>query len=177
MKLNLPVGSYVVNARRQKHEPRPGEGQVHEALRAGQFRHHAACPDRRGRPIGRSRSDPTRMSVHAPRGRAAATTYRTLETPPGFALLCIGIETGRTHQIRVHLLSIHHPVVGDARYGGEAWRGLQDPVKRKAVRELGRLALHASALSLDHPVTARPLSLESPMPEELTRLLAVLRRP
>ena len=129
------------------------------------------------RPIGRSRANPTRMAVSALRGRArpALTRYRTLETPPGFALLEVEIETGRTHQIRVHFESIHHPVVGDERYGGRAWRGLQDPRKRKAVREFDRLALHATDLTFPHPTDGRSMSFHAPPPAQFESLLACLR--
>ncbi len=127
------------------------------------------------RPVGRSRPDPTRMSVRSPRGRAAATEYVTVETIPGFAMLRVRIETGRTHQIRVHLQSIHHPVVGDARYGGQQFRGVQDPLKRKALREFRRLALHSSELSFPHPATGVEARFESPLPDDFASLLRVLR--
>jgi 23S rRNA pseudouridine1911/1915/1917 synthase len=127
--------------------------------------------------IGRSRSDPTRMSVHSGKTRHALTTYRTLEAPAGFALLEVGIETGRTHQIRVHLQSIHHPVVGDTRYGGDASASIRDPQKRKALRAFGRLALHAWRLELDHPATGERVRYESPLPRDFADLLAALRAP
>jgi 23S rRNA pseudouridine1911/1915/1917 synthase len=128
------------------------------------------------RAIGRSRSDRTKMSVAGPRGRPALSSYRTLETMPGFALLEVTIATGRTHQIRVHLLSLHHPVVGDTRYAGERWRGVPDPIKRKALRELPRLALHAAALGFRHPDRGEPMQFRSPLPEDLLALAAVLRK-
>ena len=131
------------------------------------------------REIGRSRGDPTRMAVRGTRGtsREALTTYRTRETMRGFALLDVEPRTGRTHQIRVHLESIHHPIVGDERYGGRAWRGVQDPRKRRALAGFDRLALHAAALELPHPLSGRVLSLAAPLPAELESLLEVLRRP
>jgi 23S rRNA pseudouridine1911/1915/1917 synthase len=131
------------------------------------------------RAIGRSRSDPTKMSVRVPRSRAreATTIYRTVERLPGFTLLSIDLVTGRTHQIRVHFASIHHPVVGDTRYGGNPWKSLRSPAARAAVGSFHRLALHATRLELDHPVTGAPLAFVAPMPEELTRLLEVLRDP
>jgi 23S rRNA pseudouridine1911/1915/1917 synthase len=129
------------------------------------------------RSIGRSRTDPTRMSVHGIRGgRSARTTYRTIETFSGFAFLEVRIETGRTHQIRVHLQSIHHPVVGDPRYGGEQSRGVQDPRRRNALRSFGRVALHASELSFVHPATGEETTFRSALPPELARLLEILRQ-
>jgi 23S rRNA pseudouridine1911/1915/1917 synthase len=126
-------------------------------------------------PIGRSRSDPTKMSVRSPRGRPAATRWRTVESIPGFSLLEIGLETGRTHQIRVHLQSLHHPIVGDTRYGGPAWKGIQDPVRRKALQGFRRLALHSAALAFEHPVTGEPLRFVAPLPDDFVALLRVLR--
>ena len=131
------------------------------------------------REIGRSRGDPTRMAVQGTRGtsRDALTAYRTRETMRGFALLDVEPRTGRTHQIRVHLESIHHPIVGDERYGGRAWRGVQDPRKRRALSRFDRLGLHAAALELPHPLSGRVLSLDAPLPDDLEALLGVLRAP
>ena len=126
------------------------------------------------RAIARSRTDRTKMTVAAS-GRAAVSSYRTLEVLPGFAVLEVKIATGRTHQIRVHLLSIHHPVVGDSRYAGERWRGVQEPGRRKALRAFPRLALHAAALAFVHPVTGAPVRFQAPLPEDFTTLLAALR--
>jgi 23S rRNA pseudouridine1911/1915/1917 synthase len=129
------------------------------------------------RAIGRSRSHPTRMAVRGTRGRVrdAVTLYDTRETMPGFAWLSLDLRTGRTHQIRVHMQSIHHPLVGDDRYGGRQWRSVQDPRKRKALAEFRRLALHAADLSFPHPETGRELSLHAPLPAELRSLLDTLR--
>ena len=113
-------------------------------------------------PLGRSVRYRTRMTVTM-RGRPALTRYdvhRRFQHPvPATELVCTPV-TGRTHQIRVHLASIGHPVVGDDRYGG-ARPGLQ----------LGRPWLHAESLALKHPVTGEPLSFESPLPDELTAIL------
>jgi len=125
--------------------------------------------------IGRSRTNRTKMSVNAPSGRQATTRYRTRESPPGFAFLEIDLETGRTHQIRVHMQSIHHPVVGDERYGGRAWKGLLDPVLRKAVRELPGLALHASRLAFPHPVRDGVVRVSAELPDYFRDLLAMVR--
>jgi 23S rRNA pseudouridine1911/1915/1917 synthase len=127
------------------------------------------------RPVGRSRSHRTRMTVNTPAGRAALSVYRTIETLPGFALLEVQPVTGRTHQIRVHLKSIHHAIVGDREYGGHGWRGVQDPVQRTALRSLRRLALHATELAFLHPVAAREVRFRAPLPCELDSLLVTLR--
>lgn len=129
-------------------------------------------------PIGRSRSNPLMMSVRSTRGRrrSALSTYETMEVMPGFALLAVSPETGRTHQIRVHMQSIHHPVVGDARYGGRGWRGVQDGVKKQAIRKFERLALHASDLAFTHPAGGGEIEFHSPLPPEFEELLNKLRR-
>jgi 23S rRNA pseudouridine1911/1915/1917 synthase len=129
------------------------------------------------RGIGRSRTNPTKMSVVGTRGsrRPAVTHYRTLEALPGFAWLGIDLETGRTHQIRVHLQSIQHPVVGDDRYGGQHWRSLQDPRKRAAVKKLPGLALHALEISFEHPTTGRACTFRARVPDRITGLIDVLR--
>ncbi len=127
------------------------------------------------RRIGRSRTHRVKMTVDARGGREAVTRYATRESMPGFSLLDARPETGRTHQIRVHLQSIHHPIVGDERYGGRQWKGVQNPLKRRALASFDRLALHAARLEFDHPVSAEPLTFEAPLPASFAELLEVLR--
>ncbi len=126
--------------------------------------------------IGRSRSNPVMMSIRGRGSRDALTRYCTRERLTGFSQLTLRPTTGRTHQLRVHLKSIRHPIVGDARYGGRLWEGVQDPLKRKALRSFDRLALHAAGLAFEHPVTGRKLELETPLPDEFEALLSALRR-
>jgi len=116
-------------------------------------------------PIGRSSRDRTRMAVSI-RGKQARTRYevvRAYHEPVAVTELVCRLETGRTHQIRVHLAAIGHPVVGDARYGG-ARQSLPTP----------RMVLHAEQLALAHPVTGDPLSFASPVPDDLAGVLASL---
>ena len=127
--------------------------------------------------IGRDPTHRRKMSVRSPRGRAAVSRWRVLRTLPGFSLLEVKPETGRTHQIRVHLQSIGHPVVGDSRYGGAAWRGVQDPLRRRALKHFDRLALHAWKLSFTHPVRGDLLSFEAPLPADFAELIEILSRP
>jgi 23S rRNA pseudouridine1911/1915/1917 synthase len=126
--------------------------------------------------IGRSRSNPVKMAISGRGSREAVTRYVTRERLTGFTRLTLHPVTGRTHQIRVHLQSIHHPIVGDTRYGGRMWKGVRDPIKRKALRQFDRLALHASHLAFEHPAGGRPIELSAPIPEEFEALLATLRR-
>lgn len=129
------------------------------------------------RAIGRDRRHRTRMAVGVPGARRAITRYTTRETMPGFARLDVDIETGRTHQIRVHMQSLRHPVVGDDRYGGRPWRGVQDPIKRAALRRFDRLWLHAELLAFVHPRSGKKFRIRAPLPDDLEALLDVLREP
>jgi 23S rRNA pseudouridine1911/1915/1917 synthase len=120
-------------------------------------------------PLGRAPHDPTRFRVQVG-GRPARTRYRVearYVQPAPTTLVRCQLETGRTHQIRVHLASIGHPVVGDERYGRkdiDGWRPLPP----------GRLFLHAAVLSFDHPVTGERLSFSSPLPGDLRRVLEAI---
>jgi 23S rRNA pseudouridine1911/1915/1917 synthase len=115
------------------------------------------------------------MSVRAPRGRAARSTYQTVEKLDGAALLSVRIATGRTHQIRVHLASLGHPVAGDATYGGRRPPASRRPEARAALEALPRPALHAARLAFTHPATGERVCFESPLPPDLQELLAALR--
>ncbi len=109
-------------------------------------------------PIGRAAADPTRMAVSAS-GRAARTRYEVLEAftrPADAALVECTLETGRTHQIRVHLAAIGHPVAGDARYRGA-----------RASAALARPFLHAHRLEFDHPATGERVGFTSALPADL----------
>jgi 23S rRNA pseudouridine1911/1915/1917 synthase len=117
-------------------------------------------------PIGRSARDRTRMAVTLT-GKTARTRYevvRTWHAPVTVTELRCTLETGRTHQIRVHLASIGHPVVGDARYGGDR-QSLPTP----------RPWLHAEHLELPHPITGEHLTFDSPLPRDLATVLESLR--
>jgi 23S rRNA pseudouridine1911/1915/1917 synthase len=110
-------------------------------------------------PIGRDRHDPLRHSLDTDTPREAITHFEVLELLPAHALLSVRLETGRTHQIRVHLQAIELPVVGDPVYG------VRDP-------ELRRQFLHANRLSFPHPLSGDVIDVESPLPEELQAALA-----
>ncbi len=117
--------------------------------------------------IGRHPSERRKMSVHARRGKPAATRWRVLKefTPP-LTLVELKPKTGRTHQIRVHLASLGHPVVGDAAYGGGTAR-LQDQPKLQDLKPLvTRQLLHAWKLGFTHPRTGETMAFEAPLPED-----------
>ncbi len=126
-------------------------------------------------PIGRHRTDRVRMAVRSD-GRPAVTHVRVLERFRAHSLLSVELETGRTHQIRVHLAHRHHPIVGDPVYGGRLARprGISDAMAA-TLRGFKRQALHAAALEFAHPRTGRPVHVESPPPADFEALVAALR--
>jgi 23S rRNA pseudouridine1911/1915/1917 synthase len=114
-------------------------------------------------PIGRDRRDPTRHSLDTATPRDAVTTFELLELLPPHALLRVGLETGRTHQIRVHLAAIELPVAGDPTYGVPGDLGL------------GRQFLHAVRLAFAHPFTGEEVQVVSPLAPDLERALHLAR--
>jgi 23S rRNA pseudouridine1911/1915/1917 synthase len=128
-------------------------------------------------PIGRDPVHRQKMSVRAPRGRAARSDYAVVEALDGAALVRIRIHTGRTHQIRVHLAALGHPIAGDPAYGGTRAPSARRPEAKAALLGLGRPALHAARLSFTHPETGARLNFESPLPPDLAGVLDVLRTP
>ncbi len=115
-------------------------------------------------PIGRDRRVRTRMSTETDDPREARTHFTLERALPGTALLRVVLETGRTHQIRVHLQAIGHPVAGDPEYGTAGRLGLE------------RQFLHAARLAFDHPVTGAALDVAAPLPPDLAAVLARLER-
>ena len=125
-------------------------------------------------PIGRHRTQRTRMAVRND-GREAVTHYRIVKRYRDHTLVRVQLETGRTHQIRVHLAHIGYPVVGDPTYGGR--RRLPagcSPALTAALNAFSRQALHAARLALAHPMTGRALEWEAPLPEDMARLVSAL---
>jgi 23S rRNA pseudouridine1911/1915/1917 synthase len=123
-------------------------------------------------PIGRDPNNRQRMSTRARRARTAVSRITWAEPFPGVCLVGVGIATGRTHQIRVHLSGIGHPIVGDALYGGVHRRV---PPQLRAVQKLERPFLHAAKLAFAHPRDGRPLAFEAPLPDDLSAVLEALR--
>ena len=126
-------------------------------------------------PIGRHPTARTRMAV-VQDGRPATTHYRVLERFRAHALLQVNLETGRTHQIRVHLAHIRHPIVGDPVYAGRLrLPSGATPLLVEALRGFSRQALHAHRLALAHPVTGQWMEWEAPLPPDMQALLEALR--
>lgn len=125
-------------------------------------------------PIGRHRAQRTRMAVRND-GREAVTHYRVVQRYRAHTLVRVQLETGRTHQIRVHLAHIGYPIIGDPVYAGR--RRLPagcSPALVAALSAFPRQALHAARLALAHPMTGRSLEWEAPLPEDMAGLVAAL---
>ena len=121
-------------------------------------------------PLARDRSNRTRMAV-VRGGRNALTLYRVRRAFDRFTLLDVELKTGRTHQIRVHLAWLKHPVVGDETYGGGRDNTIKDPRLRARIGALNRQFLHAEKLGFKHPKTGEFVKFESALPPELEDLL------
>ncbi|HWS53970.1 MAG TPA: pseudouridine synthase, partial [Pyrinomonadaceae bacterium] len=137
---------------------------------------HGVVKEDKGRveqPIARDPRHRTRMAV-VRGGRPALTLWRARRRFRRATLLDVEIKTGRTHQIRVHLAWLKHPVVGDETYGEGRDRNVQDPALRAAIAKLGRQFLHAARLGFHHPRTGEWVSFNAPLPEELAALLSFL---
>lgn len=141
-------------------------------------------PDERGeidRPIGRDPRARQRMAVVEKGGRPAVSNWELIARFDSFTLLRVGLRTGRTHQVRVHLASIGHPIFGDPLYGTAASVARLAPRSRprahRLLGELGRLALHAYHLAFSHPADGERLVFEAPVPEDMEKVLLQLREP
>lgn len=116
-------------------------------------------------PIGRHPVDRKKMSIHAPNGRHAVTHYRVLERFGNYTYIECQLETGRTHQIRVHMSSIGHPILGDTVYGSA-----------KSPFKLEGQTLHAKVLGIVHPTTGEYMEFDAPLPEYFVNLLKNLKK-
>ncbi len=126
-------------------------------------------------PIGRHPTQRTHMAI-VETGRSAVTHYRIAKRYHGFTLLRVSLETGRTHQIRVHLSHIGHPIVGDKTYGKMVRfpKGCPEELKQ-ALQQFKRQALHATQLNLEHPVTHESLTFTAEIPADFQALIHLLK--
>ena len=127
-------------------------------------------------PIGRHPRDRKRMAV-VPGGKDAVTHFHSLEAFGGVTYLEVSLQTGRTHQIRVHMSHLGFPLVGDPQYGRKpkTIRGI-DPALLETLRGFPRQALHARRLRFVHPLEQREMEFEAPLPDDIQQLLAALRQ-
>lgn len=125
--------------------------------------------------IGRHPLHRTKMSVVQHGGKPARTHFKRLETFPFHSYLEIDLETGRTHQIRVHMAHIHHPILGDPQYGKVRNYATLSENLRQKIQDFRRQALHAKKIILLHPITHQRLTFEAPLPNDLEELLEAFR--
>ncbi|MFA5239860.1 MAG: RluA family pseudouridine synthase [Phycisphaerae bacterium] len=134
--------------------------------------------DRINAPLGVHPKIRVKYAVRPETGREAITFYEVIEAFRGFSLLEMTPKTGRTHQIRVHLSSIKHPIVADDMYGGKLVYPWQLADEAPAVQEpvISRVALHAWTLEFNHPTTKKQVKFEAPLPADMQNLLDMLRK-
>ncbi|MGH9905138.1 MAG: RluA family pseudouridine synthase, partial [Pyrinomonadaceae bacterium] len=169
-------GLLVVAKNEAAHEKLADQFRAREVLKSYLALVHGKVEQDLGRieqPIGRDPRNRTRMAV-VRSGRTAVSLYRVQRSYDGFSLMDVELQTGRTHQIRVHLSWMKHPVVGDAVYGGGRDKTVRSPVIRAEIRKLGRQFLHAERLGFRHPKTDMPLEFSATLPVELKTLLSHL---
>ena len=139
---------------------------------------HGIVKTDRGRieePIARDPRNRTRMAV-VRGGRSAVSVFKVRSRFQWCTLLDVEIKTGRTHQIRVHLAWLKHPVIGDEVYGGGRDNTVRDTVLRNQIRKLGRQFLHAAQLGFTHPKTKERLRFDAPLPADLSELLESIEK-
>jgi len=137
---------------------------------------HGAMTEKSGTinaPIAREKHNRTKMAIRR-HGRNALSLWNVRKRFDKFTLLNVEIKTGRTHQIRVHLMSINHPVVGDETYNGGRDKTVKDVKVRQAIVELNRFFLHAERLNFTHPKSLERMEFYAPLPEELKNLLELI---
>jgi 23S rRNA pseudouridine1911/1915/1917 synthase len=174
-------GLLVVAKTELAHQGLVGQFQRHEVQKKYLALVWGRLPQKQGRitrEIGRHPVERHKMSVHARRGKDAVTLWRVLQEFPGpLTLLELAIETGRTHQIRVHLTSLGHRVLGDATYGGGASRLNSAPPALLGLKPLvKRQLLHAWQLRFTHPRTGEEMGWEAPLPEDFQNAIDYLKK-
>lgn len=125
--------------------------------------------------IGRHPIERKKMSGKARHGKEAITHWRVVARYPGVTLVQLRLETGRTHQIRVHLSESGHPLLADELYGGGGrLSGINDPVLKQMIKAMGRHALHAKTLGFLHPVSGEYLEFDTELPEDMAGIITYL---
>jgi len=170
-------GLMVVAKTESAHENLADQFRAREVFKSYEALVHGQVEKKTGQidqPIARDPRNRTRMAV-VRGGRPALSIYRVRKRFERFTLLNVELKTGRTHQIRVHLAWIKHPVVGDESYGGGRDKTVPDHKLRSEIARIGRQFLHAEQLGFRHPRTAEELRFTAPLPPELQALLNALR--
>jgi 23S rRNA pseudouridine1911/1915/1917 synthase len=169
-------GLMVIAKNEATHESLADQFRAREVFKSYVALVHGVVKQESGRieqPIARDPRTRIRMAIVAA-GRGALSLYKVRRRFKSFTLLDVELKTGRTHQIRVHLSWLKHPVVGDEIYGGGRDKTVQDVRLRAAIRKLQRQFLHAERLGFRHPVSGELMQFIAPLPAELNKLLAEL---
>src|SRR6266550_731093 len=169
-------GLMVIAKNESTHEGLADQFRAREVYKSYVALVHGVVKQEAGRieqPIARDPRTRIRMAV-VRAGRGALSLYKVRRSFKSFTLLDVELKTGRTHQIRVHLSWLKHPVVGDEVYGGGRDKTVQDVRLRAAIRKLHRQFLHAERLGFRHPTSRESLQFVAPLPPELSQLLAEL---
>ena len=170
-------GLLVVAKNEATHENLSDQFRAREVFKSYVALVHGQLEKRKGQidqPIARDPRNRTRMAI-VRGGREALSLFRIREAFDRFTLLDVELKTGRTHQIRVHLASLKHPVVGDEVYGGGRDKTVTDPKLRGTIAKLHRQFLHSEQLGFRHPSTRAPMKFTAPLPRELQNLLDMIR--
>ncbi|MCY7344885.1 MAG: RluA family pseudouridine synthase [Pyrinomonadaceae bacterium] len=169
-------GLLVVAKNEQIHEKLSEQFREREVFKSYVALVHGAIQGKAGtidQPIAREKHNRTKMAIRA-HGRSAISLWKVRRRFEKFTLLNVEIKTGRTHQIRVHLMSVNHPVVGDETYNSGRDKTVRDLTVRQAIADLNRFFLHAERLSFTHPNTLERLEFYQPLPPELKELLKII---
>jgi 23S rRNA pseudouridine1911/1915/1917 synthase len=169
-------GLLVVAKTESSHENLADQFRAREVFKSYVALVYGVVKEQSGRieqPIARDPHNRTRMAI-VPGGRGALSLYRVRRSYDSFTLLDVELKTGRTHQIRVHLAWLKHPVVGDELYGSGRDNNVRDVQLRAEIRKLKRQFLHAEQLGFLHPHTGEQMRFVAPLPTELTHLLEKL---
>lgn len=163
---NIPAQTHLVNALQKRQITRE-----YEAIASGIMTQGGKVDE----PMARHPTKRTAMAVH-PMGKPAVTHYRIMERFRNYTRLRLRLETGRTHQIRVHMAHIAHPLLGDQLYGGRPRppKGASDAFL-EVLRNFKRQALHATMLRLHHPISGELMEWHAPLPEDFVELLEALK--
>ena len=169
-------GLLVVAKNEEIHEKLSEQFREREVFKSYVALVHGEMEGREGtidQPIAREKHNRTKMAIRK-HGRNAVSLWKIRKRFEKFTLLNVEIKTGRTHQIRVHLMSINHPVVGDETYNAGRDKTVKDLTVRQAIADLNRFFLHAERLSFTHPQTLEKLEFYVPMPPELKDLIEII---
>ncbi len=145
---------------------------VYKAVCFGKFKEETGTINL---PIGRSQSDRKKFIVRND-GREAITHYKVKERIGMFSIVNVSLETGRTHQIRVHLSHIGHPIVGDKVYGQNRWKGIENTKLRAFVKNFPRQALHSALLRFFHPITGKEIKVKRDFPQDIKSLIEGIKK-